>query len=104
MVMIHICCNSVTDAHGIANFLLDEKLLSSASINNNLSTMGPGEKSKSGSDQTLLFGTTKALLFHKIDTLLKSKFPGTISSIYAIPIIYMGEQEAQKVKNETQKV
>ena len=104
MVMIHICCNSVTKAHEIADLLLNEKLLSTASINENLLTKDLRENSKGYKNQTLLFGTTKALLFNKIDPLLKSKFPGVISSIYAIPIIYMGEQEAQKVKNETQKV
>jgi len=49
-------------------------------------------------------GTTKALLFSTINTLIRVHYPKDTPIMYAVPIVYMDEAQTQEVIEGTAKV
>ncbi|TAI47920.1 hypothetical protein [Flagellimonas allohymeniacidonis] len=104
MVLMHICCNSATQAEEVVDFLLDEKLVLDALVSDKLLYKRVQNKAKKSFGQTLVMGTTKALLFTKINKKIKEKYPSNTPLVYAMPIIYMDPLQEKKLKKNTEKV
>lgn len=104
MILIHISCNTLTQALEIGDFLLNEKLLYNAMISEKLLNKHLQHGQKKGVEQTLVIGTTKALLFNEIKDAVRVHFSDDVPLIYAMPIIYMDEDQTEKLQTETQKV
>ena len=104
MVLMHICCNSETQAEEVVDFLLEERLVLDALVSDKLLYKRLQNDEKKSFGQTLVMGTTKALLFTKINQKIKEKYPFNTPLVYAMPIIYMDPNQAEKLKNNTEKV
>lgn len=104
MVLIHIICDSPAQANDIVDFLIDEKLMLNALVSNKILHKRLKNDRKKSFEQTLVMGTTKALLFNKINKQIKKKFAKNFPLIYAMPIIYMDEHLNLELQTKTQKV
>nr|WP_299339007.1 divalent cation tolerance protein CutA [Allomuricauda sp.] len=104
MVLIHICCQSASQAEEIVDFLLEEKLVLDALVSDKLLYKYSNNGKKQGFEQTLIMCTTKALLFTKINRRIKNKYPKSTPMVYAMPIVYMDQGQEKKLKNRTEKV
>lgn len=59
---------------------------------------------KESSKKILITGTTKALLFNTINREIRNRYTDNMPLMYATPIVYMDEYEAQNLQNELKKV
>lgn len=105
MILAHIAVQKRKQAKEIAKLLLQKNLIFSARI----STKKIFEKNQRTGlihfkKQTIVSGKTKALLFNNINQLLKKTYPATMPMVYAVPIIYMDEEQIQLLRNQTAKV
>nr|WP_298924198.1 hypothetical protein [uncultured Allomuricauda sp.] len=103
MVLIHIICDSPAQANDIVDFLIDEKLMLNALVSNKVLHKRSKNGQKESLEQTLVMGTTKALLFNKINKRIKKKFAENLPLIYAMPIIYMDEAQSADLRSSTEK-
>lgn len=104
MVLIHIICSSPTQANDMVDFLIDEKLMLNALVSNKMLYKRFKNNQRENFEQILVMGTTKALLFNKINKRIKKKFAENLPLIYAMPIIYMDEHQNLELQTKTQKV
>lgn len=104
MVLIHIISNSSKQATDIVDFLIDEKLMLNALVSNKMLHKRLKNGQKESFEQTLVMGTTKALLFNKISQIIKEKFLDNPPLIYAMPIIYMDEHQTLQLQTKTKTV
>ena len=105
MVLVHVICKHQKQADEIIAFLLKENLVLDAWVSEKAVFMNRedqylGNKKR----QILIMCKTKALLFNKIDTALQGKYPKNMPILYCVPIIYMNEKQAQRLREETVKV
>ncbi|MGB3151014.1 MAG: hypothetical protein WBB27_10150 [Maribacter sp.] len=105
MILAHIIVRDDEQAMEIVHLLMDQSLLFSAGISvkkifekNELSGILESKK------QTLIIGKTKSLLFHTINEVLKSKYSSNMPMLYAIPIVYMDEEQSTLLRENTAKV
>ncbi|WP_282048484.1 divalent cation tolerance protein CutA [Maribacter aquivivus] len=105
MILGYIIVNKKKQAKEIAQLLLAQNLIYSASISTkkvfskNLKT-GEIDYEK----QTIIEGKTKALLFSTINEILRVTYRTNMPLFYAVPIIYMDEEQTQSLRNQTAKV
>lgn len=104
MVLIHIICDSPTQANEIVDFLIDEELMLNAFLSNKTLYKRKKNGKEESLEQTLVMGTTKALLFNTINERIKKKFAKNPPPTYAMPIIYMDEHQNLELQTKTQKV
>ncbi|MBS9462412.1 hypothetical protein KIM67_08325 [Flagellimonas sp. 389] len=104
MVLLHIVCYSPEQATAIVDFLLEEKLVLHAIVSNKLVYKQLNDNKKESFEQILVMGTTKALLFTKINQRIQKKFTEHPPLIYAMPIIYMDELQGDTLRVRTEKV
>lgn len=104
MVLIHILCSSPAQANNIVDFLIDEKLMLNALVSSKMLHKRLKNGQNESFEQTLIIGTTKALLFNKIKKSIKKKFLENLPLIYAMPIIYMDEHQNLELQTKTLKV
>lgn len=106
MILLHVVVKTSEIAEEIARALLKEKLIVSA-------TIIPGTKSfysshEEGeiiqSEESLLFGKTKALFFDAIDKLIREKYPDNLPLIYSVPIVNMNWELTEKLNNNTYEI
>ncbi len=105
MILAHIIVRDKDQTMDIITLLTQHDLIFNACI----SSKKVYEKNrKSGvlehHEQTLIIGKTKALLFSKINDLLKEKYQKNMPMFYAVPIIYMDEEQTQLLRDHTAKV
>lgn len=105
MILAHIIAHNRTQALEIINILMDEKLLLQAAA----SEKEIYEKKSDDGElicekKTLIIGKTKALLFSEINNVLKKHFSQNMPMLYAVPIIYMDEELANLLRENTAKV
>jgi uncharacterized protein involved in tolerance to divalent cations len=102
MILAHIIVKEREQTMDIIKLLTKKDLIFSAVI----STKKVYEKNKKTGkiehlEHTLIIGKTKALLFGKINALLKEKYPRSMPMLYAIPIIYMDDELTEMVRSNT---
>lgn len=89
----------------IAEFLLEEKLIANAMISRDLVMLQKdldGQISKS--EQFLLKGISKSLLFKKINDRLREEFGEHIPLLYSEPIILIDSEKVEDIMNRLAKV
>ncbi len=105
MILAHIIAHNRTQALEIINLLMDEKLLLQAAVSEKEIYE---KKSDDGEliceNKTLIIGKTKALLFTIINNVLKKHFSENMPMLYAVPIVYMDEELANLLRENTAKV
>lgn len=105
MILAHIMAYDKQQALEIINLLMDKKLLLQAAVSEK--TMYE-KKSTEGElireNRTLIIGKTKGLLFNTINEVLKKHFSENMPMLYSIPIVYMDEELATLLRENTAKV
>lgn len=105
MILAHIMAHNSIQALDIINLLMDKKLLLQAAVSDK--TMYQ-KKSADGTliseNRTLIIGKTKALLFTTINEVLKKHFSEEMPMLYSVPIIYMDDELATLLRENTAKV
>ena len=106
MILLHVVSKSEQQALEIAHFLVQEKLIFDAVILRQATVL---ERSQDGenlsfSQQVMLMGKTKALLFLQIDRTLRERYHDTLPVIYAVPIAGMDWEQADRLISGTAKI
>lgn len=95
MVLLHIICNDRQQSDEIADLLVTENLVLSAVTFQSVTVR---EKQSDGSvgqsEQTLLIGRTRGLLFKTVEARLRDVYGTEMPVIYSVPIVNMDWQHA----------
>lgn len=105
MVLTHILTDTREQAFNCIEILLNKKLLLDASISEK-TTYSKNETTGKlvSTSNVLIIGRTKALLFKSIDQELKKNYPKNMPSLYAVPIVYMNEDQTNEIREKTAKI
>ncbi len=95
MVLLHIICNDRQQSDDIADLLVKENLVLSAVTFQGVSVKEREESGTIGqSEQTMLIGRTRGLLFNTVQERLRELYPTNMPVIYSMPIVNMNWQDA----------
>ncbi|MFT4602759.1 MAG: hypothetical protein ACI857_002946 [Arenicella sp.] len=86
---------SIDSAEKITDYLLREKLILEAVIQDEVRTRELVNDKIITSKKVQISSLTKALLFERINSELKEKFKGLVFTIHSMPVVYM-DWERQK--------
>lgn len=100
MILLHIISDQEEQANEIVDFLIEENLILEAVLLEKVSV----RKKEGSTNQTLIMGKTKALLFNTIDSLLREKYKEKIPVIYSLPIVNMDWEQSKSLKEDIRKV
>ena len=102
MVLIHIICKHQKQSAEIITFLLEENLVLDAWVSEKAVFMNRADQYHGRRKrQILIMCKTKALLFKTIDEALSAKYPKNMPILYCVPIVYMNEKQASRLKENT---
>ncbi len=105
MILAHIIAANRKQALEIIHLLMDENLLLQAAVSEKTIYQ---KKTANGElvrkNRTLIIGKTKALLFTTINDVLKRNFKEDMPMLYSVPIVYMDEELAAMLRENTAKV
>ncbi|AZQ60122.1 divalent cation tolerance protein CutA [Maribacter sp. MJ134] len=105
MILAHIIAKDRNQALKIINLLMDQKLLLQAVVSEKTVYEKKNAQGQLvSSKQTLIIGKTKALLFKTINDVLKTNFKTNMPMLYSVPIVYMDEELASLIRENTAKV
>lgn len=105
MVLTHILTDSKEQALNCIDILLDKKLLLDATLSEKTTYFKNKTSRKLESkSNVLIIGRTKALLFQSIDQELKKNYPKNMPGLYAVPIVYMNEDQSDEIREKTAKI
>lgn len=104
MILVHISCTSSKQATDVADFLIDQKLMLDAMISDKMHYKQLDHGEKVSLPRFLVMGTTKALLFSRINRIISEKYKNEVPLLYAMPIIYTDEDQTNQLRYETEKV
>lgn len=105
MILAHIMVKTKRQAKEIVTLLLAQKLVYSASITTKKVYINNRQTDEVSSEkQTVIAGKTKALLFSTINEILRTNYAENMPILYAVPIIYMDEEQIQMLREKTAKV
>lgn len=105
MILVHIIVKTKKQAREIAELLLAENLIYSASLTTKKVFRKSSIKCEVNFEkQTIIDGKTKALLFSTINKKLRANYTENMPLLYAVPIIYMDEEQIQALRDQTAKV
>ncbi len=105
MIVLHVEVKKEDLALSVIQHLLKKQLIHSAEytkINLFYPNSTKGEVKLSAG--FAIRAKTKALQFQKIQTTLQDKFKKRIHALYATPIVYMDQKQAELLKSATQAV
>ena len=104
MILIHITSTSQEQIHEIVDWLSEEKLILHPII---LEKVVLRSKNENGSfineKQFLVMAKARALMFGKIEYLMKKKFKEEMPDLYSLPIVNMDWQKAELLKKPKSK-
>lgn len=103
MILAHIIRKDKKQALEIIAILMDKKLLLQAVVSTKIVYEKVGGMLKE-SEQTLIIGKTKALLFNTINAEIKKRFPRKMPMLYSVPIVYMDNELTDLIRKGTAKV
>lgn len=105
MVLLHVITSEQKQASEILNLLLDEKLILEAIIHEQIVVAKKNNKGTLENEtQTMIVAKTKALLFNKIETILRERYSNQIPVVYSTPIVDMDAQHSKELITKTAKV
>jgi uncharacterized protein involved in tolerance to divalent cations len=100
MNLIHIRSKSMAQINEIIDMLLEEKLILDPTI---IEQVYLRKKNQSGAfendKQFLLIAKARALLFSKIEHLLREKYAKKMPDLYSLPIVNMDWKKAENLQN-----
>ncbi|WP_047416923.1 divalent cation tolerance protein CutA [Cellulophaga sp. Hel_I_12] len=102
MILVHIITNDKLQALEIVHLLTLEKLISNAIVSKKMMYEYKDELIKK--KQFLIIGQTKGLLFKLINEKLSTNYLQSMPILYAVPIIYMDENQTHYIRQHTAKV
>ncbi|MGB5171780.1 hypothetical protein [Eudoraea sp.] len=103
MIVVHIITKQEKQARMIIDLLLHKKLLLDAMIaKKEIYTLHKLTKKVTANPNFLIVGQTKALLFNEISEVLKTNFAKKMPVFYAMPIIYMDDNQTKNIKKNIQ--
>lgn len=95
MVLLHIICNDRRQSDEIADLLVTKNLILSAVTFQSVSVREKQEDGSVGqSEQTMLIGRTRGILFNTVETRLREVYSSNMPVIYSVPIVNMDWQHA----------
>lgn len=105
MILGYFTVKNKKQAKENTKLLLEQNLLFTANISitkvfRKSRATGLIEKHK----QTVIKGKTKSLLFVTINTLLRKNYSKNMPMLYAVPIVYMDEEQSKLLRDQTAKV
>ena len=96
MILLHVVSSSKVQIEEIIDFLIDEKLILEPII---LERVQLRKKDHFGQfqniSQFLMMAKARALLFGKIELLLKKKYKENLPDLYSLPIVNMDWEKAE---------
>jgi len=104
MILIHIVTDSKQQADEVSELLINEKLILSAFITEEIIHRKKVNDVVTSFKNILLTGKTKALLFNSIDELLREKYPNNMPTLFSVPIVHMDWEQADELVKETAKI
>ena len=104
MILLHILTDNEQMASEIADYLVEDHLVVDALITKGNKIMRDARGKAVTVPQILIRGKTKALLFDKIDNLLKEKYGEKLPTIYSVPIVHMDWEQAARLREQTKPV
>lgn len=103
MIVLHIISEREKQAQSIIEILLTKNLLLDAMLSKKeIYTLNELTKKMTANQYFLIVGQTKALLFNEINEVLKTNFATTMPVFYAMPIIYMDDNQTKNIKKNIQ--
>ena len=104
MILIHIRSTSLEQTYEIIDYLLDEDLILEPIVTEKIYLR---KKNQPGAfeneNQFLTMAKTKALLYGKIEYLLKKKYKENIPDLYSLPIVNMDWKKAEPLQEVERK-
>ena len=106
MILLHVISRTENQAFEIADSLVQEKLILDAVVIRNATVLErtPEGNGLTSTQQVMLMGKTKSLLFVQIDRILRERYPDDLPVIYAVPIAGMDWEQADQLISNTAKV
>ena len=106
MILLHVISRTEKQAFEIADSLVQEKLILDAVVIRNATVLErtPEGNGLTSTQQVMLMGKTKSLLFVQIDRILRERYPDDLPVIYAVPIAGMDWEQADQLISNTAKV
>ena len=104
MILIHIRSTSLEQTNEIIDFLMSEDLILEPIVTENVTLRKKNEFGIfENENQILLMAKTRALLFGKIEYLLKKKYSENMPDLYSVPIVNMDWEKAEKLQKVERK-
>lgn len=105
MVLAHILAHNKNQALTIIDILINKNLFLDAVISEKtIYTKNETTGQLDAKSHPLIIARTKALLFQTIDQELKKHYPNHMPGLYAVPIVYMNEDQAHEIREKTAKI
>jgi uncharacterized protein involved in tolerance to divalent cations len=104
MILLRIVSNEEAQVKEVASFLLQRKLAIDVNLKRNIERWSWNGNSLENRKIFLLEAKTKALLFPKIDKLIREKIERNLPEIYSLPIVNMDWEQAEALTGEIEQV
>lgn len=104
MIQITILTTDGITAVRIADFLVEEKLVINAKLTEKIQQYNRSDTGILLESRFMVSAITKGLLFTVIEKRLKDTFPNMEIEFYAVPIVNMNWEQADKLVTNTEKV
>ncbi|MBL7883447.1 MAG: divalent cation tolerance protein CutA [Bacteroidia bacterium] len=104
MILINIASENEEIIHKVVAILLKEQLALDVNYKKNVKRLKNIDGQIKEHNLYVITAKTKALLFSKIETILKEHFKHQMPELYSLPITLMELTQAEELKNNTQKI
>ena len=103
MILLQIVAKNEELADEISKILIDHKLIIDAALSP-IKVLQKKDDNCFKNSRVLITARTKALLFQKIDILIREHFGHNMPTVYSVPIVHMDWEQAEVLLKETEKV
>jgi uncharacterized protein involved in tolerance to divalent cations len=104
MILLNIASENLQTIEKIATLLLTQKLAVDINLKVNVNRLKLVDDKIEKKPIYIITAKTKALLFTKIEELIKSTFKDQTPELFSLPITTMEIKQAEEIINNTQKV
>lgn len=104
MIQLNITVNDYSEAARVASYLLSNKLVLSAKIFSRIKELRENNNKIDVQNKVLITALTKGLLFSLIEQKLREFAQPASFEIYALPIVNMDWQQAERLTADLEKV
>ncbi len=104
MILLNIASENLQTIEKIATLLLTQKLAVDINLKVNVNRLNLVDDKIEKKPIYIITAKTKALLFNRIEELIKSTFKDQTPELFSLPITTMEIKQAEEIINNTQKV